>query len=106
MLGETCEYGNDSFKMNGVISTLAEHGDKAEGFREAIYAMRGTAPRMSREERLLATKACHSAVKLGDKLSQEEIEALIKEWLIGRYSATCPHGRSICYRIEHKDIAR
>ncbi len=106
MLGETCEYGKDSFKMNRVISTLAEHGDKAGGFREAIYAMRGTAPRMSREERLLATKACHSAVKLGDKLSQEEIEALIKEWLIGRYSATCPHGRSICYRIEHKDIAR
>ena len=78
----------------------------AGGFREAISAMRGTALGMSREKRILVTIACHSAVKLGDKLSQEEIEALIKEWLIGRYSATCPHGRSICYRIEHKDIAR
>ena len=48
----------------------------------------------------------HSAVKCGDKLSQEEMEALIKEWLTSRYPATCPHGRSICYRIEHKDIAR
>jgi DNA mismatch repair ATPase MutL len=46
------------------------------------------------------------AVKLGDKLSYEEMEALIKEWLSSRYPATCPHGRSICYRIEHKDIAR
>jgi DNA mismatch repair protein MutL len=99
-------FGKDSFRINGVISTLAERGDVAGGFREAIYAMRGTAPRMSREERILATIACHSAVKLGDKLSQEEMEALIKEWLISRYSATCPHGRSICYRIEHKDIAR
>ena len=78
----------------------------AGGFREAISAMRGTAPGMGREERILATIACHSAVKLGDKLSQEEMAALIMEWLSSRYPATCPHGRSIYYRIEHKDIAR
>jgi len=61
---------------------------------------------MGREERILATIACHSAVKLGAKLSQEEIEVLIKEWLSSRYPLTYPHGRSIYYRIEHKDIAR
>ena len=99
-------FGKDSFKINGVISTLAERGDVAGGFREAISALRGTAPGMSREERILATIACHSAVKLGDKLSYEEMEALIKEWLTSRYPATCPHGRSICYRIAHRDIAR
>jgi len=99
-------FGKDSFKINGVISTLAEREDVAGGFREAVSAMRGTAPGMSREERILATIACHSAVKLGDKLSYEEMEALIREWLTSRYPATCPHGRSICYRMEHKDIAR
>jgi DNA mismatch repair protein MutL len=99
-------FGKDSFRINGVISTLAERGDVAGGFREAVSAMKGTAPGMSREERILATIACHSAVKLGDKLSYEEMEALIKEWLTSRYPATCPHGRSICYRLEHKDIAR
>jgi DNA mismatch repair protein MutL len=45
-------------------------------------------------------------VKLGDKLSYEEMEALIKEWLSSRYPATYPHGRSICYLMEHKEIAR
>jgi len=99
-------FGKDSFRINGVISTLAERGDVAGGFREAVSAMRGTAPGMSREERILATIACHSAVKFGDKLSHKEMEALIKEWLTSRYPATCPHGRSICYRLEHKDIAR
>lgn len=59
---------------------------------------------MSREERLLATLACHSAVKLGDKLFHREMEALIKDWLDSRYPATCPPGRSICYRLD-KDIA-
>ncbi|HEX2108179.1 MAG TPA: DNA mismatch repair endonuclease MutL [Rubrobacteraceae bacterium] len=99
-------FGKGSFRINGVISTLTERGDVAGAFREAISVMKGTAPGMSREERILATIACHSAVKLGDKLSYEEMKALIKEWLTSRYPATCPHGRSICYRIDHKDIAR
>ncbi len=61
---------------------------------------------MSKWERILATVACRFAVKLGDRLSQEEMEALVKEWLISRYPATCLHGCSICCRIEHKDKAR
>ena len=99
-------FGKDSFRINGAISTLAERGDVAGGFREAVSAMRGTAAGMGREERILATIACHSAVKLGDRLAHAEMEALIKEWLTSRYPATCPHGRSICYRLDHKDIAR
>ena len=67
--------------------------------------MKGTAHVMSR--RILATIACHSAVRPDDNLSHEEMNALIKEGLTNRYPATakCPHGRSICYRIDHKDIA-
>jgi DNA mismatch repair protein MutL len=99
-------FGKASFRINGVISTLAQRGDVAGAFREAISAMKGTAPGMSREERILATIACHSAVKLGDRLSHQEMEALIRDWLASRYPATCPHGHSICYRIDHKDIAR
>jgi DNA mismatch repair protein MutL len=98
-------FGKASFRINGVISTLADR-DVAGAFREAISAMKDTAAGMSREQRILATIACHSAVKLGDKLSYQEMEALIKEWLSSRYPATCPHGRSICYRLDHKDIAR
>jgi DNA mismatch repair protein MutL len=98
-------FGKGSFRINAVISTLADR-DVAGAFKEAVSAMKGTAPGMSREQRILATIACHSAVKLGYRLSQPEMEALIKDWLTSRYPATCPHGRSICYRIEHKEIAR
>ena len=99
-------FGKASFRINAVISTLADRGEVAGAFRDAISAMKGTAPGMSREQRILATIACHFALKLGDKLSYEEMKALIKDWLTSRYPATCPHGRSICYRIDHKDIAR
>ena len=99
-------FGKDSFRINGAISILAQRGDVAGGFRKAVSAMRGTAPGMGREERILAAIACHSAVKLGDRLSHEEMEALVREWLSSRHPATCPHGRSICYRLDHNDIAR
>ena len=43
---------------------------------------------------------------MGDRLSQEEMEVLIKSWLTSRLPATCPHGRSICYRIGLNEVAR
>ena len=98
-------FGKASFRINGVISTLAQR-NVAGAFRQAVSVMKGTVSGMSREERMLATIACHSAVKLGDRLSHPEMEALIGEWLSSRYPATCPHGRSICYRLDHRDIAR
>jgi hypothetical protein len=50
-------FGKDSFRIHGVISALAECGDVAGAFGEAVSAMKGTAPGMSREERILATIA-------------------------------------------------
>ncbi|HKH78200.1 MAG TPA: hypothetical protein VKA51_14675, partial [Rubrobacteraceae bacterium] len=98
-------FGPNSFRITGVISTLAGR-DVAGAFKEALAAAKGTGPGRRREDHILATIACHSAVKLGDKLSQPEMEALIKSWLTSRLPATCPHGRSICFRLGVNEIAR
>jgi DNA mismatch repair ATPase MutL len=50
--------------------------------------MKGTAPGMSSEERILTTIACHSAVKLGDKLSYEEMWALMPRLQEGQEGLT------------------
>ena len=75
-------------------------------FKDALAAIKGSDPGHRREDRILATIACHSAVKMGDRLSQPEMEKLIKDWLTCRLPATCPHGRSICYRIGLNEVAR
>ena len=98
-------FGPNSVRVTSVISTLADR-DVAGAFTQALSVIRGAEAGMTREERILATIACHSAVRLGDRLSQPEMEALIKEWLKSRLPATCPHGRSICYRIPLKEMAR
>ena len=100
-------FGPSSVRVMSVISTLAERSEDITGaFKDALAAVTGTEPGHRREDRLLATIACHSAVKMGDKMSQPEMETLVRDWLTSRLPATCPHGRSICYRIDLKEVAR
>jgi DNA mismatch repair protein MutL len=98
-------FGPRSIRVTAVISTLADR-DVAGAFKDALSAITGTDPGHNREDRILATIACHSAVKMGDRLSQPEMEALIKDWLTSRLPATCPHGRSICFRVGLHEVAR
>ncbi len=44
-------------------------------------------------EHLIATLACRSAIKAGDKLSEEEIQKIIKSLEKTQVKYTCPHGR-------------
>jgi DNA mismatch repair protein MutL len=98
-------FGPRSVRVTAVISTLADR-DVAGAFRDALSAIKGSDPGHRREDRILATIACHSAVKMGDRLSQAEMERLVHDWLTCRLPATCPHGRSICYRIGLGEVAR
>jgi DNA mismatch repair protein MutL len=99
-------FGPRSFRITGVISTLADR-DVGEAFKDALGVARGTNQGPHREQNILATVACKSAVKLGDRLSQKEMESLIQQWLSeSELPATCPHGRSICYRIGSKEVAK
>lgn len=99
-------FGPRSFRVTAAPSTLVEGGDVAGAFKDALAAISGTEPGHRREDRILATIACHSAVKMGDRLSLREMESLIRDWLTSRLPATCPHGRSICYRMSLAEIGR
>ncbi len=98
-------FGPRSIRVTAVISTLADR-DISGAFKDALSAITSTDPGHSREDHILATIACHSAVKMGDRLSQPEMEALIRSWLTSRLPATCPHGRSICFRVGLQEVAR
>jgi DNA mismatch repair protein MutL len=98
-------FGPRSYRVTAIISTLAD-ADVVPAFKDALAAVSGTGPGRHREDRILATIACHSAVKMGDRLSHEEMERLVVDWLSTRLPATCPHGRSICYRMDLSEVAR
>lgn len=57
-------------------------------------------------EHVLATLACHSSVRAGQKLSHEEISFILKELDGVPFNAHCPHGRPVAKRIEPKELQK
>ena len=53
----------------------------------------------------LEQKACKSAIKSGDKMSENEIKALLK-LLKGNLGLKCPHGRPIVVDVDKKEIEK
>jgi DNA mismatch repair protein MutL len=59
-----------------------------------------------RIEALLATVACHAAVRAGDALSVPECEALLRDLDRVDYRGNCPHGRPVVLRARVAELER
>ncbi|MGQ0551941.1 MAG: DNA mismatch repair endonuclease MutL [Planctomycetota bacterium] len=57
-------------------------------------------------DRRLFTMACHAAVKSGDRLQEQEIEALLRQGAELEHDATCPHGRPTRLHISRVELER
>jgi DNA mismatch repair protein MutL len=57
-------------------------------------------------EKILTVVACKSAVKAGDKLTDEEIKSLIRQWEQTDYRNWCPHGRPAMIRFSWNEIEK
>lgn len=56
--------------------------------------------------RVLATAACHAAVKAHQRLDDETTIALLRDLAISPRNATCPHGRPVSLRFTPADLER
>lgn len=59
-----------------------------------------------REERLLATLACRTAVKVGEVLSSDRMDYLVEELFRTSNPSLCPHGRPITVKIRRREIEK
>jgi DNA mismatch repair protein MutL len=57
-------------------------------------------------ERATYTVACHSAIKFGQRLSREEMEALLRALETADPGITCPHGRPTMLEISDGQLRR
>lgn len=55
---------------------------------------------------VLASLACHGAVRAGRALELPEIKALIEEWRAEGEMTTCPHGRRTVFRLGTDDLEK
>ncbi len=72
----------------------------------SIYEEQGKNPREELLKEKLMQSACKHAVKGGEPVSEEEIRALLDEFLNGTIPLTCPHGRPVVVRITKTELEK
>lgn len=78
--------------LEDVVATLGQTGS-AGSIRESAHA-------------LLATAACHSAIRVGQKIGAEEAARLLAELDRIDFSSNCPHGRPVALELERGRVER
>jgi len=53
---------------------------------------------------VLASLACHSAVRAGRRMALPEIQQLVRDWVEEGLVMTCPHGRRTAYRMPTDEL--
>jgi len=57
-------------------------------------------------ENIAISYSCKTAIKAGDKLSKEEMNALIDQLFATKLPYVCPHGRPIIIKVDLKELDR
>lgn len=57
-------------------------------------------------DHVCATLACHSAIRAGQKMSKEEIEALLRSLDGTSFNAHCPHGRPLVKSFSQMELRK
>ena len=105
---EVEEFGHGAFLVRA-LPALAGTADP-ESLLQAVvedWEERGSTPSLKeRYHGVLASMACHSAVRAGRKLELQEMRRLLEDWRDAGCPATCPHGRRIAMRLTIEELDR
>ncbi len=93
-----------SVTLTGVPLIYAEREHPDPLFEKLVIQLEETGEMILDLDLMIATMACHSAVRAGDVLNQQTMELIIDQWLACQLPWTCPHGRPIAHTIKTDDL--
>jgi DNA mismatch repair protein MutL len=105
---EVSRAGPQSLLLRAVPALLAD-GDTAALLRDVLVDLRehGASRRVAeRRDELLATMACHGALRAHRRLTLPEMDALLREMEVTERSGQCNHGRPTWARFGLAEIDR
>lgn len=112
---KTIGYGISVQKDTLTISTvpaILQNGDHASLFRQILGELQDfelgadISEKINEKYRdsLFATMACHSSVRMNQRISDSEAIRLVRDLFKCRNAYSCPHGRPIVWRITSQEI--
>jgi DNA mismatch repair protein MutL len=105
---ELTGFGTDAVAIHAFPSMLKDT-DVASFMADLLDHLAQQPAKVSAEEvlhEILDMMACKAAIKAGDPLSVEEIDALMKRRHLIEKSSSCPHGRPTMLRLSKTDLDR
>ena len=101
------EFGDNTIRLIGVPS-LCMDLDTKELFLEILDETDTVAitAKQEKEDKFISTIACKAAVKANMKLTNEEVDTLMRQLLVLPNPFTCPHGRPTAIKMTRYDIER
>ncbi len=105
---EVEEFGHGAFLIRA-LPALAGTADPESLLKALVeeWEDRDSTPSITeRYHTVLASLACHSAVRSGRNLHLQEMRRLLEEWRDAGFPATCPHGRRIAMRLTIEELDR
>ncbi|MEE8607145.1 MAG: DNA mismatch repair endonuclease MutL [Nitrospiraceae bacterium] len=101
-------FGSHSFLIRSVPALLG-HLDYASLVHDLLEELSEWNVASSLEVRVhsvVASLACHGAVRAGRAMELPEIKRLIEDWIEEGLPPTCPHGRRIALRLPTEELSR
>lgn len=101
-------FGGDAWLVRTVPATLASgrNPDPAQALINLLDAVAVEQVVMEREDALAATIACHGAVRAGDTLNYDEMDALLRQLEATENPHHCPHGRPTVIHFTEYQLER
>jgi DNA mismatch repair protein MutL len=96
-------FGDRTYLVRTVPGMVA--GDWSVMLRELLDTLSGEA-RTNWEEKIVASIACHGAVRSGQALSDDEMRALVRQLEHTANPHTCPHGRPTIIHLSSAQLER
>jgi DNA mismatch repair protein MutL len=99
-------FGGASFRLLAAPACLVQADLEAVVLEtvEALSPLKSSSPAQAVREQARLIMACHGAIKAGEKLSREQIQALLTQLDGLLVSSHCPHGRPLWRLIPYSDI--
>jgi DNA mismatch repair protein MutL len=101
-------FGTGTFLVRAVPALLGRMDGAAlvQGLLEDVTDWSTPRSFEQRMRPILATMACHTAVRAGRLMALPEIKTLIEDWVAEGLPATCPHGRRVALRLPAVELEK